>query len=75
MSTMFYGCSSLISLPNISNWKISSLHNNENPLFFWYNNPSALKSFIDILKLEVSNDYNIYHIFNESFNILNIISP
>ena len=54
-------------------WYISRLHNNEESRFVFYNAPSVLESFIDMLKLEFSNNYNFFHMFDESFNILFLI--
>ena len=48
---MFAGCTSLISLPDISNWKTNNIEN-MNALFY---NCSSLKSLPEISKWNINN--------------------
>ena len=51
LSYMFYGCSSLISLPDISNWNISNVKNISN----MFNGCNSLISLPDISKWNIEN--------------------
>ena len=59
MSYMFNKCSSLLSLPDISKWKI----NNVNDMSYMFYNCSSLISLPDISKWNTKNVTDINHIF------------
>ena len=58
MNKMFYGCKSLISLPNISQWNISNVNNMQN-LFFGC---KSLLKFPDFYIVYLDNNNNIFEL-------------
>ena len=68
MSYLFYGCSSLKSLPDISNWETSYVEN-INYLFYGC---SSLKELPDISKWNINNINNLKSIF-ENCSLLTFI--
>ncbi len=71
MSWMFNHCKSLISLPDISNWNTFKVID----MKYMFQECNSLISLPDILKWITSKAKNKNTIFNNSFNILNKISP
>ena len=61
---MFYGCSSLSSLPDISKWNT----NNVNYMSNIFKGCSSLSSLPAISKWNTNNVKNIYHSFYGCFN-------
>ena len=59
MSYMFYDCSCLSSLPDISIWDTSDVNN----MSYMFYNCSFLRSFSDISKWDTSNVTNMSHMF------------
>ena len=59
MCKMFSGCSSLISLPDISNWNTSSVNN----MSYIFNGCSSIISLPDLSKWNTSNVEDISYIF------------
>ena len=68
MSCMFNGCSSLFSLPDISNWNT----NNVTDMSDMFHGCSLLSSLPDISKWNTNNVTNMSGMFSGSFSILNI---
>ena len=66
MRMMFFGCNSLLSLPDISKWNTSNVEYTSNMFYRCY----SLISFPDISKWKTNIDKDI---LNESFNCLNKI--
>ena len=62
---MFYRCSSLSSLPDISKWNINNMIN-MNYMFFGC---SSLSSLPDISKWNINN-VNIYQTFSQCENLI-----
>ena len=60
MSFMFYGCSSLISLPDISKWNTNNVTN----MSYMFNQCSSLSSLPDISKWHTNNVTNMNSMFN-----------
>ena len=60
---MFYGCSSLSSLPNISKWNTNKVYN----MRWMFNGCSSLSSLPDISKW---NNNNVDKMFNECLSLL-----
>ena len=60
MSNMFYWCSSLSSLPDISKWNT----NNVNNMCFIFNGCSSLSSLPDISKWNTNNVNNMSYMFS-----------
>ena len=65
---MFFGCRSLISLPDISKWNTSKVSNMKS----MFNRCHSLISLPDILKWDTSKELDIKFMFYEAINILNI---
>ena len=63
---MFNECSSLISLPDISNWNISEVKN----MSFIFNECNSLISFPNILKWNVLHIREKRNLFKGCFNAL-----
>ena len=68
MSYMFYNCSSLSSLPDISKWNTSNV-NNMSSMFY---NCSSLSSLPDISKWNISNVNNMSYMFSRCSSLLSI---
>ena len=60
MSCLFYGCSSLISLPDISKWSV----NNVNNMSYLFYGCSSLIYLPDISKWKVNNVNNMSYLFS-----------
>jgi len=56
---MFYRCSNLESLPDLSKWDIS----NANEMSGIFSGCSSLKNLPDLSKWNTSNANNIYHVY------------
>ena len=69
MSYMFWGCKSLISLPDISKWNTSNV-TNMREMFY---KCKSLISLPDIAKCHESDNIDTYYMINECFNLLNKI--
>jgi len=65
MNNMFYGCSSLIELPDISNWDTSKVRNMSNI----FRNCKKLKSIPDISNWNTSNVENMSNMFYNCFSL------
>ena len=59
MSDMFYNCSSLSSLPDISKWDTKNITN----MSCMFYNCSSLSSLPDISKWELNQELNTYQMF------------
>ena len=59
MRCMFYGCSSLLSLPDISEWNTNNI-TDMSPMFYGY---SSLSFLPDISKWNTNNITNMNNIF------------
>ena len=68
MSFMFDWCSSLISLPDISNLDTSNI----NDLSFMFSRCSSLKEFPDISNWNTSNVKNMSHLFNACKSLISL---
>ena len=68
LSYMFYGCSSLLSLPDISKWNISKV----NDISSMFCGCSSLSSLPDISKWNISNIKNISYIFCGCSSLLSL---
>ena len=68
MSYMFYGCESLISLPDISNWNT----NNVNNMSYMFSNCKSLTSLPDISNWNTSNVTNMSSIFFYSYSLISL---
>ena len=68
MSYMFYGCSSLISLPDISKWNINSANN----MSFLFSGCSSLESLPDISNWNTSNVTNMSYMFNGCSSLVSL---
>ena len=66
MSGMFYDCSSLSSLPDISKWNT----NNVTDMSHIFYGCSSLSSLPDISKWNTNNVFNMSFMFCECLNIL-----
>ena len=66
MSYIFFGCSSLLSLPNISKWNTNNVTNMSH-IFFGC---SSLSSLPDISKWNTNNVINMMGIFDNSINLI-----
>ena len=60
MSHMFYGCSSLVSLPDLSKWNTANV-TNMNSMF---SDCSSLKSFPDISKWKLNKELDKRCVFD-----------
>ena len=63
---MFYECSSLSSLPDISKWNTNNV-TDMSYIFFWC---SSLSSLPDISKWNTNNYTNMYHMFYGCLSII-----
>ena len=63
---MFLGCSSLISFPDISKWKINKVGH----ICRLFYGCSSLISLPDISKLDIRICDNIFYIFNDCFSLI-----
>ena len=68
ISYMFFGCSSLLSLSDISKWDTSNVINMEYMFF----GCSSLLSLPDISKWDTSNVMNMSNLFNNCSSLLNL---
>ena len=68
MSYMFYGCSSLISLPDISKWNINSANN----MSFLFSGCSSLESLLDISNWNTSNVTNMSYMFSGCSSLVSL---
>ena len=66
MSEIFSGCSSLLSLPDISKWKTNNVIN----MSYMFNRYSSLSSLPDISKWNTYNVTNMSYMFYEVLNII-----
>ena len=66
MSHMFDGCSSLLSLPDISKWKTNNVNNMSN----MFSRCSSLSSLPDISKWNTNNANYISGMFYGCLNII-----
>ena len=65
MSYIFRGCSSLLSLPDISKWNTNNVYNISYMLF----RCSSLSSLSDISKWNINNVYNMSSLFEGSSSL------
>ena len=65
MSYMFYKCSSLSSLPDISKWNTSNVNN----MSYMFYECSSLSSIPDISKWNTSNVNNMSYMFDKCFSL------
>ena len=68
LSYIFYGCSSLISLPDISNWNISNVKNISN----MFNGCNSLISLPDISKWNTGNVNDMSWMFYECNSVISL---
>ena len=68
MSFMFYKCSSLLSLPDISKWNTSNVTN----FRYMFSNCSLLSSLPDISQWDTSNVIKMDNLFSQCSNLKNI---
>ena len=66
LSCMFFGCTSLSSLPNISKWNTNKVTN----MSSMFNGCSSLSSLPDISKWNTNNVTDMDDMFNECLNII-----
>ena len=66
MSYLFHGCSSLISLPDISKWNT----NNVTYINYMFCGCLSLSSLPNISKWNINNDIRMENILNECPNLL-----
>ena len=57
MNFLFFGCQSLISLPDISKWNLPNIHN----MMDIFGDCNVLLSLPDISKYNTSNDANMFY--------------
>uniref|UniRef100_UPI00261058A9 BspA family leucine-rich repeat surface protein n=1 Tax=uncultured Methanobrevibacter sp. TaxID=253161 RepID=UPI00261058A9 len=70
MSYMFYGCNSLISLPDISKWNVKNV-NNMSYMFYGCN---SLISLPDIYKWNVENVNNMSYMFYGCISLVSFLN-
>ena len=63
---MFYGCSSILSLPDISKWNINNVKN----MSYMFNGCSSLICIPDISKWNTNNATNMSNMFSQCLNII-----
>ena len=68
LSCMFYGCSSLISLPDISKWDTKNVIN----MSWMFNECSSLISLPDISKLDTKNVTEMYSMFCRCSSLISL---
>ena len=65
---MFDGCSSLLSLPDISKWNANDVKD----ISYMFKGCSSLSSLPDISKLNINNFTDIYSMFNGCSSLLSL---
>ena len=66
MQSMFYNCSSLISLPDISKWNTNNVKN----MSWMFYGCSSLSSLPDISKWNTNNVKDMHEMFKNCFSLL-----